>query len=90
MPRQAVDRSEPFAKATDDRNPGLAKVRHLLAVHQPGAGVQQVMRFAAARRRALEQFEVGPPDLGGLERLAVAVVAAKHNDVMVGALIEGA
>src|SRR5271165_6609994 len=90
MTRQPVDRTEPLANAADNRDPGLAKVHDLLAVHEAGAGVQQVMRFAAARCRALEQFEISPPDLGGLERLAVAVVAAEDDDVMVWAPIEDA
>jgi hypothetical protein len=90
LARQPVDRAEPLAKAADDRNTGLAKVRHLLAVHQPGAGVQQVMRLTAGRRCALEQFKIGPPDLRGLERLVVAIVAAEDDDVMVGARVEDA
>ena len=90
MTGQPVDRAEPLANSTNDRNTGLAKVRHLLAVHEPGAGVQQVMRFAAAGRRALEEFEIGPPDLRGLERLAVAIVATEHDDVMVGARVQHA
>src|SRR6516162_6643440 len=85
VPRQAVDRSEPFAKATDDRNPGLAKVCHLFAAHEPRAGVQQVMRLAAGDCGALKQLEVAPPNLGHLKRLAVGIVAAEHDDVMVGA-----
>jgi hypothetical protein len=56
LPRQPVDRPEALAKAADDRNAGLAKMCHLPAVHQPRAGVQQVMRLAAARRGALEEF----------------------------------
>jgi hypothetical protein len=46
--------------------------------------VQQVVGLAAARRGALEQFEIGPAGLRGLERLIVAIVAAEDDDVVVG------
>jgi hypothetical protein len=61
---------------------------HLLPVHQSGAGVQQKVRFAARRRRAFEQIEIGPAKLGGLKGLAVAIVTAEHDNVMVGARVE--
>ncbi len=90
MARQPVDCFEPLAYTADDRDTGLSKVRDLLAVHQPGAGMQQVIGFATVRRLALEEFEVGPSELLGLERLAVAIVAAEHDDVVIGARVEDA
>jgi hypothetical protein len=47
LPRQPVDRPEALAKAADHRDPSLAKMCDLLAVHQSGAGMHQVMRLAA-------------------------------------------
>jgi hypothetical protein len=65
-----------------------AQVCGLLAVHEPGPGVQQVMRFAARRRGAHEQFEVGQGELGRIEGLRVAIVAAPDDDVVIRAAVQ--
>ena len=54
----------------------------------PGRGVQEVMGFAAILSRANEQFEVAPGELGHLEGLTIAIVAAEHDDVAVGAAVQ--
>src|SRR6266481_1462996 len=61
---------------------------NLLLVHDAWLCVKQVMRLAAARRRADEQLEVAPRELRHLEGLIIAIVAAEDDDVMVRAPLE--
>src|SRR6266851_7370534 len=86
--RQPVDCPETLANAADDRNARGAEMGNLLPVHDARPGMKQVMRLAAARRRANEQFKVTPWELWYLEGLIIAIVAAEDDDVMVRAAIE--
>src|SRR6267378_2087385 len=86
--RQLVDCPETLANSADDRNARGAKMGNLLPVHDARPCVKQVMRLAAARRRADEQLEVAPRELGHLEGLIIAIVAAEDDDVMVLAPLE--
>ena len=88
MARQPVDCRETFANAADHRNARRAKIRNLLPVHYARPGVQEVMRLAAILSRANEQFEVAPRELGHLEGLTIAIVAAEDDDVVVGAAVQ--
>src|SRR5260370_807259 len=86
--RQPVDCCETLANAANHRNVRRAKIHNLLPVHDARPGVQEVMGFAAILSRANEQFEVAPGDLGHLEGLIIAIVAAEHDDVVVGAAVQ--
>src|SRR5271155_1220118 len=86
--RQPVDCRETLANAADNRNVCRAKIGNLLPVHDARPGVQEVMGFAAILSRANEQFEVAPGELGHLEGLTIAIVAAEHDDVVVGAAVQ--
>src|SRR5258708_4858551 len=86
--RQPVDCPETLANAADDGDARRAKIGNLLPAHDAGPSVKQVMRLAAACRRANEQFEIAPRKLGHLEGLVIAIVAAEDDDVMVRAAIE--
>ena len=54
-------------------------MRDVLAVYDPGRGVRQILPFAAAGYRTLEQFAVAPPEPRRLEGLAIAIVMAEHD-----------
>src|SRR5277367_3611064 len=85
---QPVDCPETLANAANHWNVRRAKIRYLLPVHDAWPGVQEVMRLAAILSRANEQLEIAPGELGHLERLAIAIVAAEHDDVVIGAAVQ--
>jgi hypothetical protein len=86
--RPPVDCCETCANAANHRNVRRAKIRNLLPVHDARPGVQEVMGFAAILSRANEQFEVARGELGHLEGLTIAIVAAEHDDAVVGAAVQ--
>ena len=79
MACQPVDGAEPLTNAADDGDAGRAKLCRLLSVHDAGPGVQQVVRFAAPRRRADEQIEVSPRQLGQTRLLLATHCAGEHH-----------
>ena len=84
----AVDRGEALAQTADDRDALGAQMRDLGSVHDARSRVQQVMGFGAARRGGSEEVEIGTGELRSIERLAVAIVAAKGDDVVLGTGVE--
>src|SRR6516164_2977658 len=86
--RELVDGTEPLARPADHGDAVPAQQIDLFAQHEAGAGIHDVVRLAARLRGIEKNLRVGERPFGAAHRLAVATVAAEHDDISARRLVE--